>query len=134
MEFKDLPTTEDFTAYDWREVLGCDGMERDGAPTATARYAGDVTSPGRTPLHLEAFTKVVALYAVTDGPGSVCHELDAVILIELVDGGWALCEAWTDCTGWGCQDGVEWWVGTQEQIRKLITAEQARKLNEVGWR
>jgi len=129
MELQDLPTTEDFTEYDWREVLGLD----DETVTAKARYAGNLTSNLTYALKLGEFTKVIALYATTAGPRSVCHELDAVILIEVEEGGWALCEAWTDCTGWGCQDGVEWWIGTEAQIRKLITDSQLGKLSEVGF-
>lgn len=140
MNFEDLPTTDDFTDYDWKEVLGYEyprspakWYDYSATPklTATARHAADLTSNRRWPVKLDEFEQVLALYATTSG--GVCHELDAVILIAVEDGDWMLCEAWTDCTGWGCQDGVEWWVGTPGQIRAIITPAQAKKLGEVGW-
>lgn len=133
MNFADLPTTEDFTEQDWREVLGYLCFDNDGATPPKARDCSTITEPAEWDVKVEEFSQVLFLYATTAGPGAICHDLDAVIVVEDLDGDWLLCEAWTDCTGWGCQDGVAWWAGTEEQIRRIITNEQASKLEEVGY-
>lgn len=52
-------------------------------------------------------------YPETDGRGT---ELSMSVLCELNDGSWAWVTAWNDYTGWGCQDGVDIYVGTREEI------------------
>ena len=130
MNFEELPTTEDFTAYDWREVTG---FTWDGHAYTnrgfTARDASKIVDATLEVLHVADIAEVLRLYATT--AGGVCHDLDAVIVVALHDGRWALCEAWTDCTGWGCQDGVDWWVGSPEAILATITPEQQRKLDTL---
>jgi hypothetical protein len=36
-------------------------------------------------------------------------------VVKLHDGTYASFEAWTDYTGWGCQDGVEWFTGQKTE-------------------
>lgn len=38
-------------------------------------------------------------------------ELVLYALVRLADGNFAAVDAWNDYTGWGCQDGLTWWVG-----------------------
>lgn len=119
MRIEDLPTTPHLDAYDWGECFRRPRSEWFDAARTVPRENID-------PIPVERFTKCLAVYARTDG--GVCHELDMVALLDLADGRRAICEAWTDCTGWGCQDGVEWIVGTPEQIDQWLTVEQRRKL------
>ncbi|GAA4075617.1 hypothetical protein [Nocardioides kongjuensis] len=44
-------------------------------------------------------------------------ELTLIVLARLTDGRWLAMEAWNDYTGWGCQDGVDAYVGpTREDV------------------
>lgn len=133
MNVEELPTTEDFTTNDWREVTGTHWDSQAVAYSNRgfkARDASKIVKRADELLHVTDIAEVLRLYATTSG-GSPCHDLDAVIVVALRDGRWALCEAWTDCTGWGCRDGVDWWVGSPEAILATVTPEQQRKLDTL---
>ncbi|MFE5332512.1 hypothetical protein ACFRCG_39660 [Embleya sp. NPDC056575] len=43
-------------------------------------------------------------------------ELNLAALMRLTDGSWAAVAAWCDTSGWDCQSGVDWAVGTREHV------------------
>lgn len=135
MRIEDFPTTEDLDSCDWEEILGRndgDGHSpnyygpRDRPPQhAVSAVLGDGTVPRP---EAEDVVQVIAFDAKSPGRESVCHELDFVALLELTGGRQAIVEAWTDCTGWGCQDGVRWIVGSPEQVETWLTDGQRQRL------
>lgn len=130
MKIEDFPTNEHLDQWDWKEILGRNDGDGPGRvyskwepQYAVSAVLGDGTVPKP---NAEDVVDVIAFDAQTaDG---VCHELDFVALIELTEGRYALVEAWTDCTGWGCQDGVRWIVGTPDQVYSWITNGQSERL------
>lgn len=95
MDTEQLPRTDVWTDYDWSVVLG--------EPSEFAAKNGDAGE--MTP---ERIKRVAWLWAESpEGYGSV----DMACLAELVDGTYAMCEAWADTTGWDCRSGVTWKVG-----------------------
>jgi len=89
-----LPTTEIWTEYDWSEVL-----------TMPAEYAAKGGDAGR--MTEDRIRDVVWLTADSiEGYASV----DMACVVTLIDGTFAICEAWCDTTGWDCGSGVTWKV------------------------
>lgn len=132
MRLEEFPTTEHLDSYDWKEMLGRNDGDSGGHHYGTwqPEYAvsavlGDGTVPKPT---AEDVIAVIAFDAESAG-GNPCHELDFVALLGLTDDRYALLEAWTDCTGWGCQDGVRWIVGTRHQVHGWLTDTQRERLN-----
>ncbi len=102
--------------YDWNELF---------RPGEWAHAVPFTSGPAPLARKLEDVRVVHHLYTISpEGWGS--HEI--IALVEFEDGAWGLCEAWADTTGWGCQDGVEWRVGTEADVQRLITPDQAEKL------
>lgn len=59
--------------------------------------------------------------------GDTGTELQLYAVLRLRDGRWVALEAWTDYTGWGCQDGTEIKVGaTYRQVVDLGLSQGAR--------
>lgn len=105
-----------------------DGPEGDflyamGDALGVRTYTADVIKAERENISL-ADIKEIHEYSVsyhgTKWPGEPEYgggsELDMQVLMELNDGNWAYLCAWNDYTGWGCQDGVDIYVGTREEI------------------
>lgn len=99
MNLKDLPTNDVWDAYDWEYVFA--GSEfYEGAFTAPdGQQADDITADR---------IAHVAAWNATSEEGYGQKEFAAVV--RLADGRWAGCMAWTDTSGWGCQQGVYWRV------------------------
>lgn len=56
---------------------------------------------------------VTDLWATSpEGGGST----DIALLARLTDGRWASCVAWSDYTGFGCQQGVDWRVNDTREL------------------
>lgn len=119
MNVTDLPTNDLWTDYDWSNVLS--GSEYyEGAFTAPdGAAAPDVTA--------DRIARVEQWWA--DG-GHEYADRDFVAVVELTDGTWAACMAWTDSSGWGCQQGVYWRVTSTlaDAITYGLDQEGRRKL------
>ncbi|MEV6504864.1 hypothetical protein AB0M61_01925 [Streptomyces sp. NPDC051642] len=61
----------------------------------------------------DQIVEVAHLWAVSpEGGGST----DIALLARLADGRWASCVAWSDYTGFGCQQGVDWRVNDTREL------------------
>lgn len=61
----------------------------------------------------EQIAEVTDLWAVSpDGFGST----DIAFLARLGDGRWATCVAWSDTSGFGCQQGVDWRINDSREL------------------
>ncbi len=99
MNPRDLPTNDVWDTSDWHYVLA--GSEF---------YEGAFTAPdGQKTDDIDAdrIINVIAWNAASEEGG---NDKNFAALVRLADGRWAGCMAWTDYTGWGCQQGVYWRV------------------------
>lgn len=120
MEIKEFPTDEENgpTTYDWGEVFGT-GEYSEGLPefyavtTPERAQKVDPITPGQV-AEVVAYRCELGSYAET--------EIRAVF--RLHDDRYALVNAWCDSTGWDCQAGVTWYVGTRDEVlNTAVTAE-----------
>lgn len=114
-----LPTNELWTDSDWRYVLA--GSEfYEGAFTAPdGQRADDITADR---------IGHVDIWAVENPEEMADYNFAA--LVELTDGTWAACVAWTDTSGWGCQQGVYWRIAAtrDDAIRFCLDKDARRRL------
>ena len=119
MNLTDLPTNEHWDAHDWEYVLhGSEFYE--GAFTAPdGARAADITA--------DRIVRVDRWWATG---GHEYADQDFVAVVELSDGTWAACMAWTDSSGWGCQQGVYWRVtqSLDDAVTYGLDQEGRRKL------
>ncbi|MER7280489.1 hypothetical protein ABT369_39230 [Dactylosporangium sp. NPDC000244] len=104
MLIADLPTNDDWSAYDWSAVL------KPGPDDYGSSYTGAHWAPLGGPAPDITADRIARIHgwqaSSPEGGGS----RNFACVVELTDGTWAACMAWADYTGWGCQDGVEWRV------------------------
>lgn len=74
---------------------------------ALYEYA-DSTAP--TPEQIDQITHAWA--TSPEGYGST----DIAFLARLADGRWTTCVAWSDTTGFGCQQGVDWRINDTREL------------------
>ncbi|MFG3046326.1 hypothetical protein ACGFZR_15520 [Streptomyces sp. NPDC048241] len=43
-------------------------------------------------------------------------DTDIALIARLADGQWATCVAWSDTTGFGCQEGVDWRINSTREL------------------
>ena len=101
MNIKELPDIGELDSSVWPNILAEQeyGSSYTGAfSTVDGSPVGDIT-PDR-----------IARIDLTYGEAGDWNETDMVILAELADGTWAACMAWSDTTGFGCRDDVQWKV------------------------
>ncbi|MFH8792262.1 hypothetical protein [Streptomyces sp. NPDC017941] len=61
----------------------------------------------------EQIVEITHLWAVSpEGYGST----DIALVARLYDGRWATCVAWSDTSGFGCQQGVDWRVNATQEL------------------
>lgn len=104
MLITELPTNDDWSVDDWRQIF----------PNAPEGYSTSCTGTHWAPLGGSApdvtAERIARIHGwqghSPEGGGS----RNFACVVELTDGAWAACMAWADYTGWGCQDGVEWRV------------------------
>ncbi len=108
MNLSDLPTNDLWSGYDWEYVL-----------FGSSYYEGAFWAPGGARAEDITADRIarVAGWAVENPEGMADYNFAAIV--ELVDGTWAGCMAWTDTSGWGCQQGVYWRV--TESVPDAIT-------------
>lgn len=101
MKREDLPAVGEIDKSVWTNLLADERYSSySGAySTADGSRAVDITAERIARIDL-AFGVCTEGYADTD----------MAILAELTDGMWAACIAWSDTTGFGCQDDVQWKV------------------------
>ncbi|MFI7691725.1 hypothetical protein ACIBQ6_21840 [Nonomuraea sp. NPDC049655] len=88
-------------SYDWQQAI-----EESGRDTGTAAYPSEQAEPLTLADVARVDTYAISYYGDRWKPGDdTGNELELYALLELKDGRWASLEAWTDYTGWGCQDG-----------------------------
>ena len=103
----ELPLTEEWSEYDWTEVLAPD------------------EAPAREDIEEVLHQRLIP------GPSGYA-EMDLAAVMRLKDGRWATVHAGTDTTGWGCHgDYVRWYVGPtlEDAIYNGLTNESRRWLN-----
>lgn len=78
---------------------------------------GDIPEPGH-------IVEITNLWATSpEGYGST----DIAFLARLVDGRWTTCVAWSDTTGFGCRQQVDWRINpTREQAISQGLDKEAR--------
>lgn len=98
MNIEQFPEIEHWSVYDWEVVL--DDANNSAELISKNGSAGRITA--------DRINNVLWITADSpEGYGSV----DMACIVQLMDGRYAMCEAWADTTGWGCRDGVSWKVG-----------------------
>ena len=124
MKIEEMPTQEYWSEYDWQMVF--DTGDYNASPTA--EFAG---KNGRAEVPKPEEVEQV-LWMTSDSPegyGSV----DFAGLFKLTGDRFAICEAWADTTGWGCQDGVYWKIGpTLESVWNELTESQRPALESLS--
>jgi hypothetical protein len=122
MKIEEMPTQEYWGKYDWGQVFGTNSYS-----SPSAEFAGK-SGPAGVPKPADV-EKV--LWIISDSPegyGSV----DFSGLFRLTEGRFAMCEAWADTTGWGCQDGVYWKIGpTLESVWNELTESKRPALDSL---
>lgn len=117
----DLPDVGDIDHYVWGSILKEDSYSsyRGAYSTIDGSQVEDITAERIARVDL-AYGKSPDGYADTD----------MAILVELTDGTWAACMAWSDTTGFGCQDDVQWKVAPtrDEAISQGLDREARHKL------
>lgn len=79
--------------------------------------SGDTPAP-------DQITEITALWAVS--PEGYA-DTDIALMGRLVDGRWVTCVAWSDTTGFGCQEGVDWRINdTRESAIAMGLDKEAR--------
>ncbi len=99
MNITDLPTNDVWGRSDWENVFAGSGY-----------YEGAFTAPDGQPtddITADRIAHVLAWNAESHEGG---NDVNFAAIAQLADGRWAGCMAWTDYTGWGCQQGVYWRV------------------------
>lgn len=73
----------------------------------------------------EQITEITHLWAISpEGYGST----DIALLARLIDGRWAACVAWSDTSGFGCREDVDWGIHpTREAAIGLGLDKESRK-------
>lgn len=66
--------------------------------------------PAPNPDSIEVVTDLWAISP--EGGGST----DIALVARLTDGQWATCVAWSDYTGFGCQQGVDWRINPTREL------------------
>lgn len=125
MRAEDLPDIGEIERDVWSSILPASdgwgwGSSYSGAySTVDGSQVGDVIADRIARVHL-------TFGESPEGYGST----DMAILVELTDGTWAACMAWSDTTGFGCQDDVQWKVAPTraEAISQGLDREARRKL------
>ena len=120
MKLEALPTNDDWTDYDWSEVFPGAGGDYSG----TYR-AGDLSGERIEDVTAERIALVLAWHA--DSPEGYAS-LDFWTVVMLTDGQFAVSEAWADTTGWGCQAGAWWKVGTYDQCVAELSEPNRKQL------
>ncbi len=129
MRLEDLPTNDDWSDYDWRQVFRGEvadewSYSRSDNYSGTFR-AGDLTGERIEDVTPGRIAEVVQWHAESpEGYGSV----DFWALVKLTDGQYAVCEAWADTTGWGCRADAWWKAGTYEQCVAELSEQNRRQL------
>lgn len=100
MLIEDLPTSENWSRFDWGAVLADSGY---------SSYTGANWAPLGPPAPDITAERIARVHGMRADRGDYA-EVNFACVVELTDGTWAACMAWADTTGWGCQDGVEWRV------------------------
>ncbi|MFD9463520.1 hypothetical protein [Streptomyces sp. NPDC060027] len=74
---------------------------------ALYEYAeGDTPAP-------DQIDQITHAWAISpEGYGST----DIALLAHLTDGRWATCVAWSDTTGFGCREGVDWRINDTREL------------------
>lgn len=139
----DLPTSDEFGAYDWRQVFPSDLVpEQDGYYSAGMGYpefrlagppdgqgAGAITDP----FGPDAVAEVLA-FAVE---GYDSGEPSFYATVRLSDGRFAALEAWHDYTGWDCRSGATWTIAKdRSDLDRWAVSDQMRRAlaaAEDGW-
>lgn len=68
--------------------------------------SGDIPQP-------DQIAAIDRLWATSpEGGGST----DIAFIARLTDGRWATCVAWSDYTGFGCQQGVDWRINDTREL------------------
>lgn len=123
MNDADLPEVGEIDSGVWGNILSSNdswGSSYSGAySTVDGSRVDDVTA--------ERIVRVdLAFGESPEGYGST----DMAILVELTDGTWAACMAWSDTTGFGCRDDVQWKVAPSrdEVISQGLDREARKKL------
>ncbi len=119
MKITDLPTNDVWDHYDWQYVFA--GSEF---------YEGAFTVPdgARTDdIDADRIAEVLAWRATCEEGG---NDKNFAAIVHLADGRWAGCMAWTDFTGWGCQQGVYWRVAAtrDDAVRFCLDKDARRRL------
>lgn len=118
MKLDDLPTNDDWETLDWQQCFDY------GSP-ARLVTAADLPAPTDRQITADDIEEVEAWCGTSpDGWGSV----DIVALLRLTDGQHAALIAWADTTGWGCQDEVEWTIGTRDAVIRMGLGDRAAEL------
>lgn len=68
----------------------------------------------RAPIEYTDVATVPYAWFWKDGGDSGEESIE--FLMVLRDGRWAYCTAAADYTGWGCEDHIDWFVGTRDHV------------------
>ncbi|MFI6814467.1 hypothetical protein ACIBG7_18795 [Nonomuraea sp. NPDC050328] len=116
-------------ASDWETAI-----EESARDTATASFPAVQAAPiaAAGVARVDAFA--ISYYGEPWKPGATGNELELYAVLELADGRWASLEAWTDYSGWGCQDGSTVRVGPDREsvVRFGLTDEGRNALGLSG--
>lgn len=121
MKLEELPIDADWDC--WGQVFpgGCDYS----GTNPVGPGAGDVED-----VTAERIEAVLCWYAESpDGYGSV----DFFAVVRLIDGQYAVSEAWADTTGWGCRADAWWKVGpTYDSVIAELSEVNRKRLHDGG--
>lgn len=121
MKYDELPTTEEFSEYDWSAVLES-GAEYSTTYIDTTAYEV-ITQADKGTVTPARITRIEKMWSdSSEGYSST----DVVLLAEAADG-WLTLVAWCDTTGWDCQSGGRWhWAPTREDAIRNGLDNEAR--------
>lgn len=110
MQLDELPTNFDWDTHDWQQ---CFTASASGTSGVEVRAAGPGGAPLDRAIAVEDIAEVVAWVGwESDGP-------NLVAIVRLASDEWAAVNGWADYTGWGCRDGVTWWIGSSREAVEL---------------
>lgn len=99
MNLQDLPTNGDWYVNDWEHVFA-----------GSSYYEGAFHAPDGARVADITADRVAEVLAWRAYSAEGMADVNFAAIVRLTDGTYAGCMAWTDTSGWGCQQGVYWRV------------------------
>lgn len=119
------------TSCDWGTIITAEGSNGWAIREQTGPDPSDAQNVDALP-EIACIIDIFWSYHGVDRTQETGTELTVYAVVEFTDGRVGFVDAGNDYTGWGCQDGIDWWIGEPGWISQFGVTEDARRY--LSWR